>query len=125
DAAVEVDHFVVEHADAARRGGQPDGARLVGAVDAIERVPAALVEIERAGAQRVARTAFHARGKLAAVLDQFALDHVGGRMPGWPLALGADLGHARPLEALAADADAILDGLAVAENVVQAALAGV
>src|SRR5688572_8309799 len=54
---VQVDHVDVAHADAARRDGKADLLRLVGAVDAVESVLVALVEIERASPERIARAA--------------------------------------------------------------------
>ncbi len=53
DALIEVDHIEIAHADAARRNALADFARLVRAVNAIERVVIALVEIERTRAARV------------------------------------------------------------------------
>ncbi len=50
DPVVEVDHVLVGHADAARRDRLSDIFRLVGAVDAEQRVLAALVEIDAARA---------------------------------------------------------------------------
>ena len=47
-AVIEVNHVLVQHADAARGGGLPDLPGLVGAVDAEEDIAAALVEVERA-----------------------------------------------------------------------------
>ena len=56
----EIDDVLVEHADAARRDGLADIFRLVGAVDAVQRVLVALVEVERPRAQRIGRTSGNA-----------------------------------------------------------------
>src|SRR5262249_2224824 len=53
--AKEVDDVFIGHADAAGRYGLADIFRLVGAVDAIQRVLVAFVEVERACAQRIGR----------------------------------------------------------------------
>src|SRR5260370_36104628 len=51
DAAIEIDHIVVAHRDAARRYVGADGPGLVGAVDAVER----RAQIHRARAGRILR----------------------------------------------------------------------
>ncbi len=83
----------------------------------IQRVDLALVEIHGAGAERIAGAAGHAVGPLA----RFGVAglHLLGRMPHRPFALGLDLRHARPGEALAADADAVADGGAVLEDEIE------
>ena len=48
---------------------------------------------------------------------RFAHDHLRRRLPVRPLLLAADMDDAVPAEALAADADAVADRLAVAEDV--------
>src|SRR5215470_10499715 len=53
DAVVEVDRVLIGEADAARRDRGADIFRLVGAVDAEQRVLAARVEIHRARAHRI------------------------------------------------------------------------
>jgi len=58
-AAVEIDNILVGQADAARRDRCADIFRLVGAVNAEQGVAVALIEIERAGAERIVRTAGH------------------------------------------------------------------
>ena len=55
DPVVEVDHVLVGHADAARGDRRADVFRLVGAVDAVQRVLVAGEEIEAARAQRIVR----------------------------------------------------------------------
>src|SRR5690606_23776936 len=59
-AVVEVDDVLVEHAEAARRGRPADRLRLVGAVDAVARIAAAEVDVERARAERIVEAAGHA-----------------------------------------------------------------
>ena len=53
DAVVEVDHVLVQHPEAAGRGGPSDALRRVGAVDAEARVLPAEVDVERPRAERV------------------------------------------------------------------------
>ncbi len=60
---------------------------LVGAVDAIERVAVALIEVERAGAERIVRSAAKAAGGGGGAQVRPALQHVGGRHPARPLGL--------------------------------------
>ena len=56
-AIVKVDRVDVAHADAARGHRAADLLGLVGAVDAVERVLVAVIEVERARAERVVRAA--------------------------------------------------------------------
>src|SRR5262249_62071606 len=56
---VEVDHVLVGHADAAGRYGLTDILRLVGAMDAVERVLAPLVQVDRPRAPGICPTAVH------------------------------------------------------------------
>src|SRR5215218_6415242 len=88
---IEVNHVLVQHADAARGGGLPDLPGLVGAVDAEEDIAAALVEVERARAERIINPC---RGVARQARDKS--HHVGGRGPARPNALAADIGRARP-----------------------------
>src|SRR4051794_25988664 len=97
---VEVDHVLVEHADAARRHRLADRLRLVRAVDAVE----AGAEIQGARAERVFRAASHVARQVGT-----ALQHLGRRNPIRPFLLAADRLLAGPREALAADADAVLE----------------
>src|SRR5436190_15514125 len=55
---VEIDHILIGQPDATRRNRMSDPSGLVRAVDAIERVLAAGVEVERARAHWIACTAF-------------------------------------------------------------------
>ena len=88
----------------------PDRRRLVGAVNAID----GRTEIHRARAQRIARPAGHEARQI-----RLALDHFRRWMPVRPLGLAADLLHAGPGEAIAADADAVADRAVVAEHVIK------
>src|SRR4029077_9673768 len=89
------------------------GPWLGGAVDAVERVLVALPQIKRAGAERVARSAWHAEAalQLAHLRHQLGLtrEHFLGRIPVGPLLLVVHVGAARPAESLAPDADAVAD----------------
>ena len=107
---VEVGDVLVGEPDAARGHEGADGRRLIGAVDAIDR----LAEIESARAERIAVTAGHEARQIG-----LALDHFFRRMPIRPLRhLGNPLG-ARPSEALAAHADAVAQRLALAEHEIE------
>src|ERR1043166_6137246 len=112
-ALVEVDHVLIDHADAAGGDAAADGPGLGGAVDAVERVLVALPQIKRARAERVAGSARHADAalQLAHVRHQLGLarEHFLGRIPVGPLLLVVNIRAARPAEALAADADALTD----------------
>src|SRR5436189_503613 len=90
-AAVEIDHVLIGEADAARRNGVSDPSRLVGAMDAVERVLAAGIEIERARTHRIARAAFDVARERAEPPPL-----VLGRRPPRPFFLAADRRHAGP-----------------------------
>src|ERR671916_771850 len=117
DPLVEVDHVLVEHAHAAGGDLLADAPGLVGAVDAEQDVPAVLVEIEGAGAERVVEARL-------AVARQVGLeaDHGAGGRPGGPDALAADRGDAAPGEPLLADADAVADRPALGLDEIEHAL---
>src|SRR5690606_23695030 len=117
-AGIEMLHVLVHHADAARRHVLADRPGLVRAVDAEDRVAAALGEIERARAERVVLAAGLGDGQDAALLG-LAAAHLGRRRPARPFGLAADLHHARPAEAVAADADAVARRLVVALDIVE------
>src|ERR1700694_581097 len=107
-ALEEIDDVLVEHADAARRDVLADGPRLDRAVDAEQRILVVLPQIERAGAERIARAARHAdpAAQLAHVPHQFGLtrEHLPGRVPIRPLLLVVDVRGAGPAKTLAPDA---------------------
>src|SRR5690606_4725067 len=114
--AVEVFDVLVQQPDTARRNGLADGRRLVGAVDAVER----LAEIERARAERVAGAAGHHARQV-----RLALDHLGRREPIRPFLHPRDAFVAGPGEAFAADADAVAERLAVAKHQIEVGIGGV
>src|SRR5581483_6754329 len=93
--------------------------RLVGAVDAVERVLVALVEIEGARAHRVLRT----RADIGRHVHALAL--AGRRRPGRPLGHALDLGDARPGHRLFADGHAVADRLAAGQHVIEVARIGI
>ena len=117
--AIEIDHVLVGHADAAGGNRRADIFRLVGAVNPEQRVLAARIEIERARTHRIVRARRH-EGRNAEPLD-FAL----GRMPGRPLGHAADLGDAGPGHGFLADGDAVADRLAVIEHVIEIVVVGI
>src|SRR5690606_34682649 len=112
-----------EQADAAAGDGAADGVLVRIAVDAIERVHIALVDVEGARAHRIVGTGRHA---LAIDLEfRMPGDHVRGRRPGRPFPLVGDVGATGPLEAGGADTDAVAHGHAVVADVVEEAVGGV
>src|SRR5918993_57187 len=113
-ALVEVDHVLVEHADAAGRDVGADRPRLGGAVDAVDEVLAVAVEIVSSGAERVVWPALHVSRQVGA-----ARQHFRGRRPIGPHRLAADLGAPEPLEALFPDADAVAECRVVLEGDVE------
>src|SRR5688500_5875594 len=76
-------------------------------------------DIERAGAERVVRPTFHIGRQV-----RNALAHLRRRGPAWPLGLAGDAVRARPGKAVAANADAVLHGLATFEHEIETALIG-
>ena len=92
DAAIEVDHVLVAHPDAAGRHVGADRPGLVGAVDAIERGS----QIHRARAERILRTAFHVPRQIGT-----AHQHFRRRGPVRPFLLGRNRLDARPGESRA------------------------
>src|SRR5262249_48021710 len=97
-----------------------DILRLVRAMDAIQPLLAACVEIERARTHWIARTAFDIVRKRA----ESPLLTL-GRRPSWPFFLASDRGHARPgLTILAYDC-AIADRPAFGQYVVNEASIGI
>src|SRR3989442_15053463 len=115
DPVVEIDDVVVGQPDAAGGRCRADRVRLVRAVDTVHGV----AEIESARAERIVGTAGHVARQIRA-----ALQHLVGRSPIRPLALGAYRGNAAPGEAVAADADAVAKRLALPEHQVGPTLAG-
>src|SRR5260221_12843156 len=94
----------------------PDPFRLVGAVDAVQRVLPARIKVDAATAHRIGRTAFdvvwpRAEAPLLAL----------GPRPSRPFLLAAALGDARPRLLVFADDHTVADGLVVPHHVVAAA----
>src|SRR5688572_11352698 len=85
------------------------------AVQAIERG----ADVEGAGAQRVLRAALHVGREV-----RNALAHLGRRSPIGPFGLAGDLVRTRPGEAVTADADAVLQRLALREHQIEPAFGG-
>ena len=112
-AAVKVDDIRIGETEAAGRHGVPDRLRLVGAVNAIFRMP----DVERAGTQRIAGPSGHEAGQI-----RLPFDHLGRRAPVRPLRLAGDPMNARPLKADPPDPDPIADGAVVALNHIKKAL---
>ena len=77
-------------------------------------------EIHRPRAERIAGAAGHEARQIG-----LARDHLGRRMPIRPFRLAADGLHAGPGKTFAADADAVSDGAALAEHVVERGVAGI
>ena len=75
-------HVLREQADAAARDAVADRLGVEAGVDRVERVGAVLVEMERAGPERVLEAAWHAAGPFGRL--GLALDHLPGRGPGRP-----------------------------------------
>src|SRR5262249_18479050 len=118
--AVEIDHILIGQPDATRRNRMSDPSGLVRAVDALERVLAAGVEVERARTHWIACTGFDIVRKRAepALLTL-------GRRPSRPLFLAADRGHAGPRLSILAHDRAVADRLTVGQHVINVALGGI
>src|SRR6185312_9196791 len=116
DAAVEVADVGVVHADAAIRDEAADRVRPVGAVDGIF----AAGERHRGNPHRVVRRA--ARNQIRDARD-VVLDLL-RRRPGRVAVFAVDPRHAGPLLASLADANRIAHRMALIENEVKPALAG-
>src|SRR6516225_6970023 len=93
-----------------------DRLRLVGAMNAVDR----RAEIHGARAEWIAGTAGHEPRQI-----RLALDHFRRRAPVRPFQLAGDLLQAGPLEAVAADADAVAKRPAVGLDEVEEAVLGV
>src|SRR6476659_9928471 len=112
-AFVEVGDVAIDQPEAAGGDGGADRVGPVGAVNAIHRG----AEIHCSRPQRVAGTAGHEARQIG-----LARDHLGRRRPVRPLGLAGDVYQPLPLEALAADADAIAQRAAVALDQIEMAL---
>src|SRR5262245_39269818 len=91
-------HFRVEHAEAARGLRLADRLHIIGAVYAIERI----TEVERHSAQRIADATSHLLGQF-----RIALAHLCRRIPVGPGLLAAYSFCARPIEAFTSDRDGV------------------
>src|SRR5262245_55200486 len=107
DPAIEIHDVLVCQPDAARGHEGADGRGLIGAVDAVHRLP----EIESARAERVGLAASHEARQI-----RLAYDHLLRRIPIRPLRHPRHLLHAGPSKALATDANPVAQRLAVAEH---------
>src|SRR5215510_16364960 len=116
DAVVEIDHVLVGHPDAARRNRMSDPFRLVGSMDAVQRVPAAGEEIDAARAHGIGWSAFDIVRERAEP-PLLAL----GRRPPRPFFLAANLRDTGPRLRLFAHDHAIADRLVVRQHVIEIA----
>src|ERR1019366_6806383 len=115
DAAEQVGDVFIGQADAAAGNELPDRRGIVGAMNAVS----AGAEIHGARAKRIPRAARHETRQI-----RLARDHFRRRMPIRPFRLAADGLDAGPGEALAADADAVTNGPALAEHEIERSIAG-
>src|SRR3954471_17667786 len=104
NAAVEIDHVSVEHADAAARYFVPDRFRHVGAVNTIDRA----AEVYGAGTQRIAFAARHPAREI-----WLARDHLLRRRPIRPFGFSRNKLGACPGKAVTPDTDAVADRSAI------------
>src|SRR5262249_31119054 len=118
--AVKINDVLVGQSYAARGNGMSDPSRLIGAVDAIERVLAARVEIERTRTHWIAGAAFDIVRKRA---ESPLL--ILGRRPSWPFFLAPDRGHAGPGLSILAHDRAVADRLTFREHVVNVTGGGI
>src|SRR6266566_806269 len=111
---IEVDHILIDHADASGRDALAYRPGFDGAVNAKECVLVALPQIQCAGAERIARTAVHAQPTLQLAHHSpdlgLALYHFLRGIPVGPLLLVVNGRGARPFESAPANADAIANG---------------
>ena len=125
NAAVEVDRVHVAHADTARGDVPPDFRRLVGAVDADERVTIVLEEIKGASAERIVPPAFEGPVLLIDLELRPALHDRRRRHPGRPFLHRPNLGAACPAHIFGAACDPVLDRLAMGQNVIEIVVGGI
>src|SRR5262249_40951912 len=115
-AAVEILDVLVDQTNAARRYERADGRGLIGSVNAVQR----LAEIERACAERIARSARHEPRQI-----RLTIDHLRRRMPIRPLRHSADPLSTVPGESFAADTDAIAQSFSTTEDEVEIRVRGI
>src|ERR1700694_6192500 len=115
---IEVDHVLVQHADATGRYSLPDAPWLSGPMNAIERILSVLEEIKRAGAERIPCSPVHAfRPWLIAI--RVTVNHVRRGCPVRPLFSVLNGRGAAEFQSGFADADAIPQGLAVLHHKIE------
>src|SRR5215831_1841214 len=115
-AVIEIDHVLVDQADAARGHVLADRLRRVGAVDAVHRA----AEIHGTGAEGIAGAAGHETRQVG-----LAVDHFRRRRPVRPLGLALDQLDAGPGEAFTADADAVAHRLAAGHHEIEERVPGI
>ena len=115
---------VVDQPDTTAGDILADAPWFIGAVDAIHRVLAAIIEIERAGTQRVVGASRHAAGPWA-VLGGIDTDHGRRRGPAGPVSLARDAGATAPRGALPPDTNAVAAGPAAGLDQIQEAIRGI
>jgi hypothetical protein len=115
-SAVQIDHILIGQSDAARRNRMSDPSWLVCAMDAIQRVLAIGIKVERACTHWIACAAFDIVRKRA----QPPLLTFGGR-PSRPLFFAADRGHAGPCLSVLANDRAVANGFTLGKNIVDVA----
>jgi hypothetical protein len=128
-AIVKVDDVFVAHADAASGHVMPDALRLVGTVNAVERVDLALPQIECPCAERIIGAAMHAVTALQwhhVLADfRFAIEDIARRTPVRPFLLVVHGRDAGPAKAFLADADFVLNGLAAHLHRIEKMIGGI
>src|SRR5215203_3970210 len=120
DALVEVENLLIQQADAAARDLLANGPGLVGAMNAEQGVAAVLVEVERAGPERIVEPAL-----LEARQVGLEAHNRGGRTPVRPDRLAANIGSSSPGVALLAHANAVANSGTVVLNEVEEALVNI
>src|SRR5262245_31423870 len=117
--AVEIDHVLIGHPDAARGNCTSELFGLIGAVDAIQRVLAASIQVKGACPHWITRAAWDVARKRA----KPPLLTLSWR-PSRPFLLTANRGHARPSLSSLAHGCAIANRLASRQHVVDEGSAG-
>src|SRR5712691_6643551 len=110
---VEIHDVPIHQAEAARRNRMADRLRLIGAVDAVDRV----AEIKGTRPERIARAAGHEPRQI-----RLAVDHLRRRDPIGPFGLARNAQQPRPLEAVAADPDPVAQRPVIALHEIEKAL---
>ncbi len=119
----QMNDILIEHANAAGGDSLADRLEFGIAVDAIDRIPVAFVNVERARSERIVEA-----GRHAAIVDAvgfelgLARDHLVWRIPAWPFALVSDMALTLPGKAVAPYADTIARGHAAFLDMVEIAV---